>query len=112
MRRAITIYVKSEWKIKPFASTFTTGYLPQHKIERFIWREDAMMLRVATEVAAELGLKLEVWDLATPRGWFNAIINKVKSTPTIIFDDHRLQGVISKAELVDRLKDTVDQLAT
>ncbi|MDH7564404.1 MAG: hypothetical protein QHH24_05970 [Candidatus Bathyarchaeota archaeon] len=112
MRKSITIYVKSEWKIKPFASTFTTGHLPQHKIERFIWREDATMLKVATEVAAELGLKLEVWDLATPRGWFNALINNVKKMPTIIFSDHRLQGVVSKAELVDRLKVTVNQLAT
>jgi hypothetical protein len=55
-------------------------------------------------VAEELGLNFEVRDLGTPRGWISAKISRVKSTPTVMIDERRVEGVVSKDEILRIVK--------
>jgi len=80
------------------------GWPPEHRFEKLILGEDMLTLKVAREVAEEHGLKLEVRDLASLRGWISARINKVKSTPTIIINHQRIKGAPSKDKLLEIIR--------
>ena len=104
MVKSIIVFIKGEWNVKPYSSKSKAwawgGWPPEHRFEKYISREDVLALKVAREVAEEQGLKLKVRDLASLRGWISARINKVKTTPTIIVNNHRIEGVVRKDSLL------------
>jgi hypothetical protein len=51
------------------------------------------------EIEEEFEMRLVVHDLATLRGWFCALINRVKVTPTAIMDDLRVEEITSKDDV-------------
>jgi hypothetical protein len=104
MAKSLTLFIKAKWTVKPFSSKSTVwvwgGWAPEHKFEKLISKEDTLALKVTREVAEERGLKIKVYDLANIKGWMFAQIKKVKVTPTIIINNHRIEGVPSKDELL------------
>lgn len=104
MAKSVSLFIKAKWTVKPFSSESTAwawgGWAPEHKFEKLISKEDVLALKVTREVAEERGLKIKVYDLANIKGWIFAQIKKVKVTPTIIINNHRIEGVPSKDELL------------
>jgi len=104
MAKSVKLFIKAKWNVKPFSSESTAwawgGWAPEHKFEKLISKEDMLALKVTKEVAAEHGLKVKVYDLATIKGWIFAQIKKVKITPTIIINNHRIEGIPNKDELL------------
>lgn len=110
MDNSIIVFIKGKWIVKPLSSKSMAwvgvwgGWPPEHRFEKLIPSEDSSALKVAREVAREYGLKLEVRDLASLKGWISARINKVKNTPTIIINNQRIVGVPDKDDLVEIIR--------
>jgi signal recognition particle subunit SEC65 len=113
MVKSITVFIRTKWIVKPFSSSSSAwlygGWPPEDKIEKELSREDALMLKNTKEVAEELGLSFDVRDLGTPRGWISAVISKVKSTPTVMIDECRVEGVVSKDDILRIIKNKISE---
>jgi hypothetical protein len=105
---AIKVFVKGEWVVKPFASESRaaawSGWAPEHRFEKLISKEDVLAAQIANQVAEEHGLKLKLYDLAQTKGWIFGHIYHVKTTPTIIINGHRIEGVPNKEALSHALE--------
>jgi hypothetical protein len=107
MIKLIIVFIKTTWVIKPYSSDrgplAQGSWPPENSFERVMSKRDVLALEAAKEVAEEFGLRLQVRDLATPRGWFSALINRVKATPTVIIGDLRIKEISSKDDLLGLL---------
>jgi hypothetical protein len=108
MTKFITVFIRTTWVIKPYSSGDSPlaqgSWPPENIVTRVMSRRDALALEAAKEVAEEFRMRLEVRDLATPRGWFSALINRVKVTPMVIVDDLRVEEITSKDDLLRLMK--------
>ncbi len=108
MVRSITVFIRTKWIVKPFSSSSSAwlygGWPPEDKIEKELSRDDTLMLKNTKEVAEELRLSFDVRDLGTPRGWISAMASRVKSTLTVMIDERRVEGVVSKDDILRIIK--------
>jgi len=113
MAASVRIFVKGEWNVEPFKSESSAwawgGWPPEHRFEKLVKREDLFAAQVARALAQECGLKLHLYDLTGLKGWIIGHVYHVKTTPTIIVGDQRIEGPPSKEQflqLLQRIKST------
>ncbi len=70
------------------------------KVDRVLSEADRSLFDVVRTVAKEKGEDVRVYDLSTFRGRFMARLKGVHSTPTVIIDNHRIEGAITKDRLL------------
>jgi len=104
MARSIKVFIRGEWVVKPFSSNSSVwvwaSWTPEHRFEKFVSKDEVLALKMATEVAEECGLDVKVYDVANLRGWIFAHVKGVKVTPTIIINNHWIEGLPSRDEIL------------
>jgi hypothetical protein len=108
MTTSVKVFVKGEWNVEPFKSESSAwawgGRPPEYKFEKLVQREDLFAVQVAKALAQECGLKLCLYDLAGPKGRILGHAYHVKTTPTIIVGNQRIEGSPSKEEFLRLLQ--------
>lgn len=114
MVRTIDVFVKNtEVHVKTFLTYESVhpecpashrGYLFGFPIiapiyESILSETHQQAIEVAKKVANEKGVKLKIYNLSSKAGKLKAFLKGVKRTPTIIIDNHKVTGKISKEEL-------------
>ena len=69
------------------------------KTEKIISEEETATLKLVKKLAAEKGFKIQIIDTANFRGKIRAKLKGVKTTPTIIIGDSRIEGTPKREEL-------------
>lgn len=74
------------------------------KTERVVSDADKLALELANEIAREKGLQIEVCDVSSFKGKLKCKSKGVTKTPTIIVGDARIEGIPTKEQMLNLLK--------
>lgn len=75
-----------------------------YKSQQAMPEADQTALRIAREISEERGLLLRVYNISKLQGRVRARLKGVKTTPTIIFGNEKLEGVSGGEDLSRLLK--------
>jgi len=77
---------------------------PQNKLQfvetKSILESDKRALEIVSETAKEKGWNVEVYDVSSFWGRIKAHLKGVNETPTLFVNDHKIEGVPAKEQLL------------
>jgi len=109
MGKVIEVYVRHVKISKGAAVAYD---LPSHRCakpftvavtEKVLQETDKNTIDLSLLIAHKMGLRVRVYDVSTLMGKFMAQFRGVKKTPTIIIENHRIEGAITKDKLSSAL---------
>lgn len=74
------------------------------KTERIMPEREQMALDIAKEFANEKGLSVAVYNIHSAKGKLMAKLRQVKTTPTIIIGQSRIEGELTSDQLKNKLQ--------
>jgi len=110
MIEKIEVYVRNEEVVtgqavigRPLAGHWCTAK-ETLKTQKVMPEADRLALEMAEEFAREKGLHLEVYDTSSFKGKLKASLKGVKTTPTIIIGNQKIEGKHASGSLRNKLK--------
>jgi len=83
-------------------------FRPQNKLQfkriRGLPDEEKEALKIVDEIAKEKGFEVKVHDLSTFMGKIKARIRGISRTPTVLIENNKIEGKISKEKLIKLIK--------
>jgi len=113
--KKIELYVRSSKQLLPdtyeprgtcehTASGQVDLFRPQSTLifqaSRTLLENDNKAFEIVHEVAKERGWKVEVCDVASFTGRMKARLRGINQTPVVVVDDHRIEGVPNREQLM------------
>lgn len=115
--KKIELYVRSAKQLLPHiyearttcehtASGQVDLFRPQSTLEfqasRALLEDDLKAFEIVQEIARERNWEVEVCDLSSFTGKIKACLKGISQTPVVVFNDHRIEGVPNKEQLMSR----------
>lgn len=112
MADKIEVYIKNENVIvsqsvtRPLRDHYCTdGKLS--KTERVVSERDQEAIKIAEEFANKKGLSVDVFNTKSAKGKLMARLRNVRTTPTIIFGQSRIEGELTPDQLKSKLQSCI-----
>jgi protein-disulfide isomerase len=109
MADKIEIYIKSENVVisqgitRPVADHSCTDRMLS-RTERVVSERDQIAIEIAEEFANKKGLSVDVYNINSAKGKLMARLRHVKTTPTIIIGQSRIEGEFTSNQLKSKLQ--------